>query len=51
MTTSFFRFYRAGSVDGMAFAVGVSGIECATSEGRIYIGSVEGAAGSGFLVS
>ena len=51
MTTSFLRFYRADSVDGMTFAVGSSGVECATSEGRIYTGSVEGAVGSGFLVA
>ena len=51
MTTSFLRFCRAGSVDGMAFAVGVSGVECATGEGRIYTGSVEGAVGSGLLVA
>ena len=36
MTTSFLRFCRAGSVDGMAFVVGVSGVECAVGEGRIY---------------
>ena len=51
MATSFLRFCRAGSVDGMAFAVGVSGVECAASEGRIYTGSVEGASGSGILVA
>ena len=27
-----------GSVDGMAFAVGVSGVECAAGEGRMCIG-------------
>ena len=41
----------AGSLDEMAFAVGVSGVECAAGEDRIYIGLVEGAAGSGLLVS
>ena len=51
MTTSFLRFCRAGSVDGMAFAVGVSGVECAAGEGRIYTGSIEGAVGNGLLVA
>ena len=27
----------AGSVDGMAFAIGVSGVECATGEGTTLI--------------
>ena len=51
MATSFLRFCKAGSVDGMAFAVGVSGVECAASEGRMCTGSREGAAGSGLLVA
>ena len=51
MTTNFLRFYRVGSVDGMAFAVGVSGVECAAGEGRIYSRSGEGAAGSGLLLA
>ena len=51
MATSFLRFCKAGSVDGMAFAVGVSGVECAASEGRMCTGSGEGAAGSGLLVA
>ena len=45
------RFCKAVSVDGMAFTVGVSGVECATGEGRIYTWSVEDAAGSGLLVA
>ena len=49
--TNFLRFCRVGSVDGMVFAVGVSSVECATGEGRIYSGSGEGAAGSGLLVA
>ena len=44
-------FCRAGSVDEMTFTVGVSGVECAAGEGRIYSGSGEGAAGSGLLVA
>ena len=45
------RFCRAGSVDGMTFAVGVSGVECAAREERMCTGSREGAAGSGLLVA
>ena len=45
------RFCRVGSVDGMTFAVGVSSVECAVDEGRIYTWLVEGAAGSGLLVA
>ena len=51
MATSFLTFCRAGNVDGMAFAIGVSGVECAAGEGGIYTGSVEGAAGNGLLVA
>ena len=48
MTTSFLRFCRVGNVDGMAFTVGVSGVECAAGEGRIYTGEGQG---SGLLVA
>ena len=51
MATNFLRFCRVGSVDRMAVAVGVSGVECAAGEGRIYNGSREGATGSGLLVA
>ena len=51
MADNFLRFCRANSVDGMAFAVGVSGVECAASEGRICTRSGEGVAGSGLLVA
>ena len=51
MTTNFLRFCRVDSVDEMAFAVGVSGVECAASEGRICTGSGEGATGSWLLVA
>ena len=51
MATSFLRFCRAGIVDGMAFAVGVSGVECTVGEGRMCTGSGEGVAGSGLLVA
>ena len=37
MATSFLRFCRVSNVDGMAFAVGASGVGCAA--GRIYTGS------------
>ena len=50
MAANFLRFCRACSVDGMAFAVGVSGVECAVGESRMCTGSGEGAAGSGLLV-
>ena len=42
MATNFLKFCRAGSVDGMAFVVGVSSVECVASVGRIYTWSVEG---------
>ena len=51
MAANFLRFCWAGSVDGMTIAVGVSGVECAASEGKICTGSREGAAGSGLLVA
>ena len=51
MAISFLRFCKAGSVDGMAFAVGVSRVECAVGEGRMCTGSGEGAAGCGLLVA
>ena len=51
MATTFLRFCRAGSVDGMTFVVGVSGVECVAGEDKIYTGSVEGAASNGLLVA
>ena len=51
MATNFLRFYRACNVNGMAFAVGVLGVECATVEGKICTRSGEGATGSGLLVA
>ena len=55
MATNFLK-YCTGSADGMALAVGVSSVECATSVGRMCIGSREGAAsselrGSGLRIS
>ena len=50
MATSFLRFCRIGS-DGVAFVVGVLGVNCVAGGGRIYTWSVEGATGSGHLVS
>ena len=35
----------------MAFAVGVSGVECVAGEDRMCIGSGEGATGSGLFVA
>ena len=37
--TNFLRFCRAGSVNGMAFAVGVSGVACGAGVGRMWTGS------------
>ena len=51
VATSFLKFCRAGSANGVAFPVGVSGVECAAGEGRIYTKSGEGAVGSGLLVA
>ena len=48
MAANFLRFCRAGNVDGMAFAVGVSGVEYAAGEGRMYTWLVQG---SGLLVA
>ena len=39
MATNFLRFYRAGSVNGMAFAVGVSSVACGSGAGRMLTGS------------
>ena len=43
--------YCTSSGDGMALAVGVSGVECAAGEGRICTGSGKGAVGRGLLVA
>ena len=51
MVANFLRFCRAGSVDWMAFVVGVSGVECVVGEGRICTGSGEGVVDSGLLVA
>ena len=45
MATNFLK-YCTGSVDSMALAVCVSGVECAAGVGRMCIRSGEGAAGS-----
>ena len=42
VATNLLKFCRACSVDGMAFVVGVSGVECAAGVGRICTWSVEG---------
>ena len=39
MATNFLRFCRAGNVNVMAFAVGVSGVACGASVGRMLTGS------------
>ena len=51
VATNFLRFCRASSVNGMAFAGGVSGVGCAV--GRIYtgFGSGEGTSGNGLFVA
>ena len=50
MATTFLRFCKGGSVNGMAFAGGVSGVGCAI--GRIYtgFGSREGTFGTRLLL-
>ena len=45
MATNFLK-YCISSADGMALAVGVSGVECAAGVGKMCIRSGEGAAGS-----
>ena len=45
MATNFLK-YCTCSADGMALAVGVSGVECAAGVGKTCIRSGEGAAGS-----
>ena len=39
MATNFLRFCRAGNVNGMAFAVDVSGVACGAGVGKIWTGS------------
>ena len=39
MATNFLMFCRAGSVNGMAFALGVSGVACDASVDRMLTGS------------
>ena len=51
VATNFLKFCMAGSADGVAFVVGVLGVDCAACVGRIYTWSVEGATGSGHLVA
>ena len=36
---NFLRFCRVGSVNGMVFAVGVSGVACGSGVGRMLTGS------------
>ena len=51
VATNFLKFCRASNANGVAFPIGVSGVECAAGEARIYTESGEGAAGSGLLVA
>ena len=51
MATNFLKFCSMGSTNGVAFGDGVVGVDCVASGGRIYTWSVEGATGSGHLVS
>ena len=46
MATNLLKFCMASS-DGLALALGASGVGCASSVGRIYTWSVGGATGSG----
>ena len=50
MATNFLKFCRIGS-DGVALALGVSGVGRASGIGIIYTWSVEGAIRSGHLVA
>ena len=51
MATNFLNFCRTGSAIDVAFVIGVLGVGCVASEGRIYTWSVEGATGSEHLVA
>ena len=42
MDTNFLKFCRAGSVNWVAFVVGVSGFKCAAGVGKIYTESIGG---------
>ena len=50
MATNFLRLFKAGSAR-LALVVGASLVGCGVGGGRIYTWSVEGATGSGHLVS
>ena len=50
MATNFLK-YCIGSANGMALAVGVLGVDCAASLGRMCTWSRKGAVGSGLLVA
>ena len=54
MATNFLMFCNIGSVDGVAFMVGVLGVDCVAgvgcTAGRVYTGSREDAAGSGLFL-
>ena len=54
MATNFLMFCNIGSADGVAFVVGVLGMDCAAgvgcAAGRVYTGSGEDAAGSGLFL-
>ena len=50
MATNLLKFCMASS-DGLALALGASGVGRASSVGKIYTWSVEGATGSGLLVA
>ena len=42
MATNLLMFCSTGSVDGVAFVVGVSGFECVAGLGKIYTESIGG---------
>ena len=50
MATNVLKFFKAGIANWVAFVVGVLGVDCAASVGKMYTWSVEGATGSGLLV-
>ena len=50
MATKFLKLCSKGSANGVVYGDGVSGVGYASSVGKMYTWSVEGATGSGLLV-
>ena len=47
MATNFLMLCSTSSANGVAFVVGVLGVDCVAGVGKMYTWSVEGATGSG----